>query len=310
MRKFNLLLKFMTMCAVLLMVTICIAANANDSQAIFDNKRSPESEATVKARIEKITAEAAALAEKDGRHWAGAYYHGDGMGVNVMLHIAPDAGFAFEWHGCMGVYDRNWGDVEEQADGSLALTFALPNEQVGFQGLDGRFNVVHWGERIYLIPPDDMINFCSKINQSNEPRSGAHGFFLMRSDDWTKPAAGKPEISEEFKEYLLDEPIEAGLAHADAPTTRPGLGEITFRDTPITLDAGAAAGLRVGMELYTTNLDYFYSAKVTEVGEHTCRATVTQSWGPTSRPEYNPMPEPGHRFSTLPTFARAYRASQ
>src|SRR5262245_58497227 len=29
--------------------------------------------------------------------WAGEYYEGDGLGENVYLCLAPNAGFAFEW---------------------------------------------------------------------------------------------------------------------------------------------------------------------------------------------------------------------
>jgi hypothetical protein len=50
--------------------------------------------------------------------WAGKYHYGDGLGVNVDLSLAPKSGFVFTWHGCLGLYDLNYGGVEE-ADGRI-----------------------------------------------------------------------------------------------------------------------------------------------------------------------------------------------
>jgi hypothetical protein len=66
--------------------------------------------------------------------WAGRYYYGDGLGVNVALSLAPKSGFAFTWNGCLGLYDLNYGDVVE-VDGRIRLVFKYPNDQKGFQVL-------------------------------------------------------------------------------------------------------------------------------------------------------------------------------
>jgi hypothetical protein len=110
-----------------------LAAGADSEPTTFDIKRSAESEATVKTRIEQITAEAAAITAS-GPHWAGQYYHGDGLGVNVSLTIAPEAGFAFAWHGCLGVYDRNWGSVSNEPDGASRSPSPFPMSSRAFRG--------------------------------------------------------------------------------------------------------------------------------------------------------------------------------
>src|SRR5262245_43325767 len=75
-----------------------------------DARFSPGAEALAEAQRTAILAEVATLAD---HAWAGKYYAGDGMGENVSLALAPRAGFVFEWHGCLGLYDRNFGAVEE-----------------------------------------------------------------------------------------------------------------------------------------------------------------------------------------------------
>ena len=89
------------------------------------------------------------LSNLEADHWAGRYYFGDGLGVNVSLDIAPKTGFVFEWHGCLGLYDRNYGKVQEK-DGEIHLAFELENKQEGFQGISPAFLPIRWGNRRYF----------------------------------------------------------------------------------------------------------------------------------------------------------------
>ncbi len=86
-----------------LLITL-VACDADTDRA----KYSEEAEATAKQLRQKIRDEVRSLGE---HAWAGEYYHGDGLGVNVFLMLAPQAGYLFEWHGCLGLYDRNYGKV-------------------------------------------------------------------------------------------------------------------------------------------------------------------------------------------------------
>jgi hypothetical protein len=43
--------------------------------------------------------------------FAGTYYNGDGLGVNINLKLAPDGSYTADWHGCLGLYGEasgNW----------------------------------------------------------------------------------------------------------------------------------------------------------------------------------------------------------
>ncbi len=93
-------------------------------------KFSDEVEKTAKKLQEKIQEEIKTLGEHP---WAGEYYEGDGLGVNVSLSITPKAGYLYEWHGCMGLYDRNYGAVKEK-DGKLLLSFTLKHQSEGRSG--------------------------------------------------------------------------------------------------------------------------------------------------------------------------------
>jgi len=73
---------------------------------------SPEAASEAGERKAAILREADSL--PDG-HWAGAY-----PGVHVRLWVAPNAGFVYEFEGCLGTGDRNYGRVIEAEDG---LTF-------------------------------------------------------------------------------------------------------------------------------------------------------------------------------------------
>ena len=73
-------------------------------------KFSAKSKTAMQAKRELIEQE---LSKLKMHPWAGDYYYGDGLGVNVELTLAPDSGFVFTWNGCLGLYDQNYGDVAE-----------------------------------------------------------------------------------------------------------------------------------------------------------------------------------------------------
>ena len=198
--------------------------------------------------------QAAILAEvaKLGDHeWAGEYYAGDGLGVNVSLTIAPKSGYMFEWHGCLGTYDRNYGAVTT-SNGQLHLAFTFENKREGFRGIAPDFVPISWGQRRYLVPADDVVGFCNNVNEGREPRTGVHGFYLLRRGDETKDVTGLPSVPAKYRPYLLEKSIEATIIAVGAFTIRPSRGDWKFKDAPVPLDAGSSQGLRSGMELAVT----------------------------------------------------------
>lgn len=127
-------------------------------------------------RLEKIQAE---IKANPAHPWAGDYFTGDGLGVNVSLTIAPNSGYVFEWHSCLGLYDRNYGPIQCTSN-VIRLSFTFENKREGFEGISQELVPIQWGPRSYLVSTDDIIGFCNNVNQGTEPRKGAHGLYLLR----------------------------------------------------------------------------------------------------------------------------------
>lgn len=197
--------------------------------------------------------------------WAGEYYEGDGLGVNVSLMLAPKSGFVFELRGCMGLYDVNQGQITDRF-GALELAFRFPNQRKIFAQ---QLVPIAWGARRYLIASDKMIEFCNAVNAGQEPRDRRHGFYLLRRGDEAKQANGSPDVPDEFKCYLLSNPIEAQLIEVK---------ERRGKQTRVRLNRGENDGLLSGMELHLVDTDglAIQSAKVTVSEPEACEAEMTR----------------------------------
>jgi len=206
--------------------------------------------------------------------------------------IAPDAGFVFEWHGCLGLYNRNFGEIT-WSNNVIELSCTYPNSRKGFQGIETNLVAVSWGPRSYLIPADDMTAFCNEVNQGGEPRSGARGFYLLRRGDETKKIEGFPNVPEEYRPRLLMKPTEAAIIVVGADEARPSADGANLRDTLVTLDAGAENGLRVGMVLFITNREAIATpVRITKVEANRAEGIVTPIL------KDDPRPRVGWRVST------------
>ena len=225
-----------------------------------------------------------------GPDWAGEYYFGDGLGVNVSLTLAPQNGFVFTWNGCLGLYDLNYGDVAF-TQGILKLLFRYPNKREGFEGIAPELVPVRWGQRHYLIPTDGMIHFTNAVNAGTEPDTlfgGKSGAFLLRRGDEKKPVEGLPDIPSEYLNYILKEPLTARISSITESRV-----EKSRRVTRLTLNLGSVDGLRKGMELFVKTPSTIYAeADVTDVSDHWASALIEQDQ------MSDPVPQPGWTLST------------
>lgn len=226
------------------------------------------SQGTVEAREKQINQELASLKDHS---WAGSYYYGDGLGVNVHLSLAPKSGFAFTWHGCLGLYDLNYGRVVEKGDG-IKLLFTFPNERKGFEGIAPDLVPIVWGERHYLVPAGASIDFANAINAGFEPRKSPTGRFLLREGDELKPARGRPNIPATYSGYLLSRPIKAQVSSIKGSRT-----EQSAKITIVELNVGSAHGVKTGMEFYVYSpAKSFEWARVISVGNSSSEAEISQ----------------------------------
>jgi hypothetical protein len=218
---------------------------------------------------------------------SGDYYSGDGLGVNWSLELCQDGTFEFSWDGCLGNYDHQSGRWDI-VDGLITFQ-ARDRKPDGMEhSLPPSLRPVRWGERLYLIPPDELLDFCNEVNDGGEPRSDAHGLVLLRQDDWTLPVSGRPELPEPFQAYLLSEPVRGNLVKGDGE--RAGI-----------VDRGSSQGLRPGMVLYSQGSLDLVQYRVISTSPDACVVEViydgdvvlegpvsTLLWDETLRPKTDP----------------------
>ena len=187
-----------------------------------------------------------------------SYYFGDGEGVNCYLTLGADKRFSFKWLGCLGTYDENAGSWDI-ASGLVVLKPEKPNKREGFQGTATRMYPVRWGERLYLVSDDEMIDFCRSTSLDyvfgkDGFHGGRSGFYYMRQGDEKKEFADFPVVPMPYERYLK-EPFAGAVTTVD-------------RDGSIVIDRGQADGLVAGTKLRMSGGDEF-GYEVATLTEHT-----------------------------------------
>jgi len=160
--------------------------------------------------------------------WAGEYLEGDGLGENVVLSLAPSAGIAATWHGCMGLYGSNEGEVEERDDGSLLFHFNRPNGENGLPTpgtFPSKVRLVRWGARRYLLSDGQMMDFVNAMHRGWEPRSEPQGFFLLAKGDEKIQVSGLPELPKSVLASVRYSPL---IGHVSAIESRERVGRPDF----------------------------------------------------------------------------------
>lgn len=197
-------------------------------------------------------------------HWAGEYRHGDGLGVNISVSIAPKSGFTYSWTGCLGLYERNYGRIDVRAD-RIVLEPLLPRPEVEEMGgfLPRSFFPVRWGKRHYLIGDDQFEQFANFVNAGELPCSGYCSGFLVRKEDEKEPALGLPELPHAYRHLLLDEPIRARVIRV-----------VDSARNIVEIDAGRRQGVWTGMDFHSHSTGTYDVFSVTDVRERTSIAKL------------------------------------
>lgn len=181
------------------------------------------------------------------RHpWAGEYYEGDGLGANIRMSLAPNAGVAATWHGCMGLYGANRGKVMMR-DGELRFEYEQPNRQ-GFGGFPDALRPVRWGARRYMISDGKRIAFVNAINHGREPRNVVHGMFLLAQGDEKKAAGGLPDLPPADLALIRRTPMQVRVVSIDHVEKKKSDKDCSFTYR-MTLDRGTNDRLAPGIEL-------------------------------------------------------------
>jgi hypothetical protein len=164
--------------------------------------------------------------------------------------------------------------VVEVHGNRIALNTESPAKPWGLER--PTYEVVRWGNRVYLVEPDRLVEFCNAAN-SGLLRTPDRFFcpFLMRDGDERKDLTGRPEVPEEFRDHLIDKPIN-GVVTAQLGDKREVAvyGErLLLNGFAVSLDVGKRDGVRSGMTFFCggDNRDVAY---VVSVAERRCDVLV------------------------------------
>jgi hypothetical protein len=186
--------------------------------------------------------------------WAGSYNRGqDRLGTQEHLVMAPSGGFALEQRsgcGSSGFYDRDFGAVDMTSEGILQFKTEISGGDSGFYHIKKKLVTVEWSGRRYLVPHDEIIDFCGQINGGREPRDTQHGSFYLRGGDEHRKAEGRPSIPEEFEPYLLESPITADVVAVNEFEIVRNTDGVRVSVSTVGLSAGREQGVLPGMRLF------------------------------------------------------------
>lgn len=188
----------------------------------------------------------------------GDYFYGDGLRRNYTLRLTGSGRFTYEKAGYEGVEEKVEGNYTTR-NGRIILQPTSGSSLNWPSGVTTELVPVPWGERMYLIPSNDLLGFSNAVNRGAEPITGfTDGRFLLREGDCDKRVAGKPQLPEGYAGLILDEPVSGRVLCAN----QAGLWKMA---------AGRVEGLRPGMELCARSPDdqLCVVVQVIEVEEHT-----------------------------------------
>ena len=167
-----------------------------------------------------------------------------GWGHSVRLTLDADGTYEAQWkRGC-------WDGEREKGTFTMSeglVWIELPDGKPHTMTEGTRYVPVKWGERRFLIPPDQLVEFRSDVlegfDSDNISGYGMESCF-RRTVDEDKPVSGVPVAPGRWQDYfygIIAKSIEATVTSVYTETGR--YGKLHY----VTIDQGTADGLRRGM---------------------------------------------------------------
>ena len=243
----------------LVFLLFCLGCSSKKEPHIPDSlskeKLSLKNRAVVKKQKKQVIAE---LSKLKDHPWAGSYcmvYPPGWMGIDEEFVIAPKSGFIYtcrsnDWIDEYGgvLYDQNYGNVAWEGD-CLKLSPVLANEGNGYE-CSTELVPITWDDRLYLVPANGIVEFCNDVNK------GGAIIYFVRGGDRTKPPMGMPDVSDEFKPYLLKKPVEGQvITVGETKEICKQFHKKSYEgmETAVTINKGTQDGLLPGMKLWATD---------------------------------------------------------
>lgn len=236
-------------------------------------------------------------ADSWAHEWAGRYYTGDGLGMNVMVCVAPHSGVTYTWHGCMGLYDANHGDIVEEYPDGLRVKLAIDPGASRYQFFSERLYFVRWGDRRYLVPQTKMLNLVNNYNGGSFTRASLFDIPLkferredIRVHHQAAPPPGRPELPDAYARLVLDQSVRFTITDVKTLPPRGVTRNVLVSESRVVIDGGRDRNVFVGMSInYREGLTFGMIA-IESVGETTAEGTI-RIFG--SSPEQLKPPSPG-----------------
>lgn len=189
------------------------------------------------------------LAKSKVKSWAGEY-----EAFMTLFSVAPEAGFVFFRDTDNMTSSCVWGKVNWSND-KLTLIPDISNSTGSIRGIDIEWVPVTWGDRHYIIPTQDLLDFVNSVNNGYEPSFPIPGFgsvfFMLKGDD-NRKINGFPTLPLHYGEFLLSKPIRGKVTTVgDFHIETEDNGRVQIRVTKIILNVGAKSGVKVGMNFVT-----------------------------------------------------------
>lgn len=188
---------------------------------------------------------AEAVASKSPQPWAGKYIAGSHTGYTSVLEFAPTVGYLIETHAVRTTYET--GAIVETTNKGMTITRSARDVE-GTSGLVGdHFYFVKWGDRRYVVPRDRMTAFCNAYN-NDRLKDADLDLFWVNAEDVCKAGAGTPRVDEAYERMLLTAPIAATVIKTSSLEEDRVNSKLVLTTGDAVIDAGAAQGVRQGME--------------------------------------------------------------
>ncbi len=250
-------------------------------QPLLDGIREAVSERSTRIELELQGIQQGAAPESPwAKEWAGTYYTGDHLGMNVSIEIAPKSGVSYRWTGCLGLYDANHGDVVRSFPDGVEVKLAIDERASQNQFMSSRLYFVRWGDQKYLVPKSQMRQLVNNYNEGGFARESM--FAVPRMQDAAVRnigfheegcPRGRPVLPAEYSVLLIDKPVVFKITSVASKPVKDLAGSDDLLCT-MELEGGHDRGAFVGMKISYDGAEGFGDIEFTDVRADSATATV------------------------------------
>lgn len=185
-------------------------------------------EPAIDARRMRIDAELADLAQHPpgpddpnrwAAEWAGTYYTGNHLSINIVISIAPKSGVTYRNSGCAGPADANHGDIVKVFPDGLELKLAIDPTASSTAFMSSRLYFLRSGTQHMVAPESQMMNAVNACNGCIATRP-MHRVPVKVIDDNRDLEAGTPDqLPAKYAALLVHHPMKLVVAKTSMAST-------------------------------------------------------------------------------------------